>query len=124
MASLVEDPAAWRNPMSAGGRIPVAILMACVVLAFTAPAARAQMMGDSPSNRAGLAPVDPLTAVSTSASLLSGSGALRPGLAFQLYASLAAYRWLEPAMSRSEVRQGPPVARQDAVGSAWWRKRF
>ena len=112
--------------MSVGGRFPVAVVLACAVLAYTASAARAQMVGDVPTSRAGLAPGEPLSAVSTSASLLSDSGALRPGLAFQLYASLAAYRWLEPAMSRAQVRQVHLVgdARQDAGRSAWWRKRF
>jgi hypothetical protein len=99
--------------------------MTCAVLATTASAARAQMGGDTGPTSVALAP--PIDAVPP-ASLTSSFdlGSLRLGLPLQFSASLAAYRWLAPLLSRSEFGRSPvtAVAQHGAVRSAWWRKRF
>jgi len=111
--------------MSAARRLVLAtMLMSCFALALTASAARAQMGGDVPPNRAALAPtevVDPGTP-----SAWSDLGSFRMGLPLQFSASLAAYRWLGPMLGQPGSRQAPAMnfAQHDAVRSTWWRKRI
>lgn len=110
--------------MSAGRRTTlVAVLMTCAVLATTASAARAQMGSDLTPHGLALAPTE---VVAPASSPTFDIGALRLGLPLQLSASLAAYRWLAPALGQIEFRQAPAVnfAQHGTVRSAWWRKRI
>ena len=101
----------------------VAALITCAVLATTASAARAQMGGDAIPHRLAPAPTEVVTP--TSPTTMSDLGTLRLGLPLQLSASLAAYRWLAPAMGELGPRHAPAVnfAQHGTVRSAWWRKR-
>lgn len=110
--------------MSAARRLSlVTMLMACVVLAFTASAARAQM-GWEPTPEAP-APAPSPSLAPASVSLASSLEPLSPGMPLQFGASLAAYRWFEMAMGRIGFRQLPTVslAPRGVARSAWWRKR-
>ena len=112
--------------MPVGGRHPVVAFLTCILLAISVSSALAQMVGDEPTCRLTRLPSDPLAAVSANASLLSDLGNLRLGLAFQLTASLAVYRWMDPASSRLDAPafHSVRIARTSAARSASWRKRF
>ncbi len=111
--------------MPVGGRHPVVAFLSCIVLAISVSSASAQMVGDEPTCRLTRLPSDPLAAASANASLMSDLGNLRLGLAFQLIASLAVYRWMDPATGRLDAPEfhSALIARTSAARSASWRKR-
>ena len=81
------------------------------------------MVGDEPTCRLTRLPSDPLAAASANASLMSDLGNLRLGLAFQLMASLAVYRWMDPATSRLDAPAFHSALIARTARSASWRKR-
>jgi hypothetical protein len=109
--------------MSARGRLALASLLAIAVVIGVSSGASAQTGSDFPS-RSAFAPVD--APVTPSAAVGSGAFAsyMRLDQALQFNVSLAAYRWLEPSMSRMDARpaRAAASARQSAR-SAWWWKR-
>jgi len=112
--------------MPVDGRHPVVALLTCIVLATSVSCASAQMVGDEPTCRLTRLPSDPLAAASANASLLSDLGNLRLGLALQLSASLAVYRWMDPANGRLDVSnfRSARIARTSASSSTSRWKRY
>jgi hypothetical protein len=107
--------------MSARGRLALASLLAVAVVIGFSSRASAQAGNDVPT-RSSFAPVDGPVAPSVGSS--SFSSYMRLDQALQFNVSLAAYRWLEPSMSRMDARpaRAAASARQSAR-SAWWWKR-
>ena len=107
--------------MSARGRLAIASLLAIAVISGLSSRALAQSGSDFPT-RSSLAPVDGPVAPAVGSN--SFSGLMRLDQALQFNVSLAAYRWLEPSMSRMDARpaRAAASARQPAR-SAWWWKR-
>ena len=107
--------------MSARGRLALASLLAIAVIVGVSSMASAQSGNDFPS-RSTFAPVDGPVAPTVGSN--SFSSYMRLDQALQFNVSLAAYRWLEPSMSRMDARptRAAASARQSAR-SAWWWKR-
>ncbi len=106
--------------MSARGRLALASLLAFALVSGLASVASAQSGSDIPTHAILASPNAPTVAASPA----NFSSYMRLDQALQFNVSLAAYRWLEPSMSRTEARpaRGAMSARQSAR-SAWWWKR-
>jgi len=107
--------------MSALGRLAIASLLAIAVICGASSIVSAQTGNDYPDRSALAAPDAPVAPALGSNSF---SGLMRLDQALQFNVSLAAYRWLEPSMSRMDARpaRAAASARQPAR-SAWWWKR-